>query len=254
MLTLEYNPREVKHVIMDEVQSFTDEDRKQGEENWLQKARRLVRQQSGGDGDGDDPDPGYLWLFIDNRQSHHPFPTGIPPEKQQKPWFRLKKIRNSKRIVDYVSKKFLDKAALNEIEMGHDFQGGKVSVKNYQKGTEVSTLRKVVTSLRTEGYSDGDITILYGKQDSIPENLEFKLKIGKVVKAEGNESEHLVVSNFRKYSGLERPVVVLVSLFEQESLPLGSYLHRTIYCSATRAMVKLVILKEKQPTNQPSMV
>ncbi|XP_068711826.1 schlafen family member 13-like isoform X2 [Montipora foliosa] len=253
MLMGEYHLREVKHVIMDEVQSFRDEDRKPGEESWLQKARRLVRQQS--DDDDDDPDRGYLWLFIDNRQIHHGFPTGIPPENQQKPWFCLKKIiRNSKRIVDYASKKFLDKAALNEIEMGHDFEGEKVSVKNYQKGNEVSTLRKVVKSLRTEGYSDGDIAILYGKQDSMPENLEIKLKIGEVVKAEGNDSEHVVVSTFRKYSGLERPVVVLVNLIKQESLPLGSNLHRTIYCSATRAMVKLVILKEKQPTNQPSTV
>lgn len=118
----------------------------------------------------------------------------------------------------------------------------------------MSTLRKVVKSLRTEGYSDGDIAILYGKQDSMPENLEIKLKIGEVGKAEGNDSEHVVVSTFRKYSGLERPVVVLVNLIKQESLPLGSNLHRTIYCSATRAMVKLVILKEKQPTNQPSTV
>ena len=239
----EYRLREVKHVIMDEVHSFRDEDRKKEEENWLQKGRRLVRQQSDGNGD----DPGYLWLFIDNRQIHHDFPTAIPPEKQQKPSFDLKKIiRNSKRIVDYASKKFLDKAALNEIEMGHDFEGDEVSVEFYQKGNEVSTLRKVIKSLRTEGYSDGDITILYGKQDSIPKNLESKLKIEKVVEAEGNDSAHLVVSTFRKYSGLERPVVVLVNLIKQESLPLGSHLHHAIYCSATRAMVKLVILKEKQ--------
>ncbi|XP_068711827.1 schlafen family member 13-like [Montipora foliosa] len=255
MLKRQYHLREVKHVIMDEVQSFRDEDRKPEEENWLKKARRLVRQHSDDD-DDDDDDPGYLWLFIDKRQIHHQFATGIPPEKKQKPFFNLKKIiRNSKRIVDFASKSFLDKAALNEVEMGHDYEGEKVSVKNYQKGNEVSTIRDVIKSLRTEGYSDGDITILYGKQHYIPENLESKLNMGKVVKAEQNDSEHLVVSTFRMYSGLERPVVLLVNLIKQTSLPQGSYLHRAaIYCSATRAMVKLVILNEMQPNSQPSTV
>ena len=273
MLMEKYDLREVKHVIMDEVQSFRDEDREQGKENWLQKARSLVRRQSDDDGDGDDDDddddddgdsdggdddddnPGYLWLFIDNRQIHHRFPTGIPPEKHQKPSFRLKKIiRNSKSIVDYASERFLDKDALKEIEMGHDFEGEKVLVKSYQKGNEVSALRKVIKSLRTDGYSDGDIAILYGKDKSIPEDLESKLNIGKVVEAKQNDSENLVVSTFRMYSGLERPVVVLVNLFKQKSRPYGSYLKQVIYCSATRAMVKLVILNEKQPTSQPSTV
>ena len=243
----EYDSCKVKHVIMDEVQSFTDEDRNQGDENWLQKARELVRQHSDGHGD----DPGYLWLFIDNRQIHHCFRTGIPPEEQQQPWFPLKKIiRNSKSIFDYASKRFLDKDALNEIEMGHDFEGEEVLVKSYQKGNEVFALRKVIISLRTDGYSDGDIAILYGKGKSIPKDLERKLNIGKVVEAKQNDSENLVVSTFRMYSGLERPVVVLVNLFKKESRPNGSYLNPVIYCSATRAMVKLVILNEMQPTSQ----
>lgn len=233
---------EVKHVIMDEVQSFRDEDRpKPDGDTWLQKARKLVRQQSV-------YDPGYLWLFIDNRQINHRWNTGIPDEREQKPWFRLKKvIRNTKRIVDYATKIFLDQDSAREFEMGHDFEGEDVVVIDCQKDNEIPTLKNVIQSCCSEGYSHGDITLLYGKQHSIPEHLESDLNIGTVVEAEQNDSEYLVASTFRKYGGLERPVVVLVNV--ENSLPYGSN-QNAIYCCATRAMVKLVILRVKRNTIQ----
>ncbi|KAJ7385312.1 platelet maturation [Desmophyllum pertusum] len=229
---------EVKHIIMDEVQGYRDEDRKWDEDNWLQKAKKVVRQHA-------IDDPGYLWLFIDNNQINHKYSTAIPFECQQVPAFRLKKvIRNSKRIVKFASKICLDQNAARGIEMGHDFEGEEVMHRTYQGGEtfQISALKKVIKSLCTEGYSKGDITLLYGKGDVIPQNLSLELNLP-IVDAESNESDNLVVSTFRKYSGLERPIVILVNV--EGSLPYGSN-RNAIYCCATRAMVKLIILKESQ--------
>lgn len=222
---------EVKHVIMDEVQNFTAEDG-----DWLGQARELVRL--------NDPDtPGYLWLFIDNSQVNHSFETGIPHESQQVPHFRLRKvIRNSKRIFDY-SMEFMPREVKNKIELGHDFLGDSVEHKKYSKGQSRSIcLQQVLDTLFTEGFSVGDITVLYGKEDCIPRDLSTKL--GRTtVTAKENNSNHLVVSTLRKYSGLERPVVVLVDL--RQSLPYGSYPDSSTYCAVTRAMVKLVVIEQE---------
>ena len=223
---------EVKHVIMDEVQNFRAEDG-----DWLREARRLVV--------SDDPDkePGYLWLFIDNSQLNHSFEKGIPIERQQIPDFRLKKvIRNSKRIFDY-SMEFMPDKAKSKIVLGHDFRGDKVKHEKYSKGeSQHICLQGVLKTLFTEGFSEGDIAVLYGKGDCIPGNLSIKLGF-RTVPAEENNTNHLVVSTLRMYSGLERPVVVLVDL--NQSLPYRSYASRSKYCAVTRAMVKLVVIEQE---------
>lgn len=230
----------VKHIVMDEVQSFRDEDRRPPErESWLQRARRLVRQHSV-------DNPGFLWLFNDNHQVNHSYETGIPPVKEQKPFIKLRKvIRNSKRIVQYVASMtaFNEKEATDYV-VGHDFEGDDVWIKDYKEGAETPSLKEVIQSLHTEGYCEEDITVLYGKEQLIPKNLGNSLNITTIVGAEKNDSKYLVVSTLRKYSGLERPVVILVNLLQMKSLPYRSILDRAIYCCATRAMVKLVILRE----------
>jgi len=223
---------DVKHVIMDEVQNFRAEDG-----DWLREARRLVCS------DGCSRDPGYLWLFIDNSQINHSFERGIPIETRQIPYFRLKKvIRNSQRIFDY-SMKFMPDEAKSKVELGHDFRGGKVKLEKYSgRESQLQSLKRVLTTLFNEGFGKGDVVVLYGQEDCIPNDMSFKLGLT-IVTAEENNSNYLVVSTFRKYSGLERPVVVTVDL--EESLPYGSIPSRSMYCAVTRAMVKLVVIKPK---------
>jgi len=220
---------DVKHVIMDEVQNFTAEDG-----DWLSEARELVRT------DGRDEDPGYLWLFIDNSQLNHSY-VDVPKPSKQVPFFRLKKvIRNSKRIFDY-SMQFIDEDKL-KIELGHDFCGDEVQREKHSRGeSQLICLNRVLTTLFNEGFSKGDVVVLYGQEDCIPNDRSFQ-KLGlTIVTAEQNNSNYLVVSTFRKYSGLERPVVVTVDL--DESLPYGSFPSRSMYCAVTRAMVKLVVIQ-----------
>ena len=213
---------------MDGLENFRYEDG-----NWLQKARKLVRQHS-------TLDPGYLWLFTDNCQINHSYPTGMPDEREQQPWFLLKKvIRNSGRIMEYASSALLEKREV-DIEIGHDFEGEEVSDRRYQVGSQISFLREVIQSLYNEGYSAGDIALLYGDIRVIPKNLQDEMDLGQIANAGENDSDHLVVSSLHKYSGLERPVVILVNV--RVSLPQGA--RNAIYCCATRAMVKLIDLIE----------
>lgn len=153
-------------------------------------------------------------------------------------------IRNSKSIFDY-SKKFVSVNARNKIELGHDFDGDEVKRETYSGGEQpqLSCLRQALQSLFAEGYSDRDIAVLYGKESLIPRNLCSKLNFSRIVDAEKNNSEHLVVSTLRMYSGLERPVVLLVNL--DESLPLNSPHDSSIYSAITRAMVKLVVIERE---------
>lgn len=220
--------RDVKHVVMDEVHNY---EQPIGTESWYQKARKLVRQH--------DPNkPGYLWFFTDKCQSNHTFPTGIPPESQQKPEFTLKKvIRNSRKIFHHSKKYVPDNDVRDSLEMGHDFEGENVEVKPYSRNerSQSDVVNETLDRLLNDGYREGDIAFLFQKGDSIPQ-LCFPFK-----SAKDNSSESLVVSSVLKYSGLERPVVVLVDV--DVGIPKGRKRVPFIYSALTRGMVKLVIIR-----------
>lgn len=269
---------EVKHVILDEVQSYRKE-----HGDWLQKARKLVHHHSrhneqqsslvsdptsesdlrftdSDSSSGRDPPEvesvplqlpdsgaGFLWLFTDRNQLNHKYSTGIPKESDQHPSFYLTKVIRSSKSICNVAKNCLSKYSARQIEMGHDFEGEKVILKTYIRGDQVTALKEVLRSLFDEGYSESDIAILFGKEFLIPKRQFHKGQLGvrKTVDARHNDSEFVVVSTLRKYSGLERPVVILVNL-NKATLPYGSYLGRSLYCGFTRAMVKVVYLLEKK--------
>lgn len=75
----------------------------------------------------------------------------------------------------------------------------------------------------------------------IPSNLEFELSLGRIAKATRNDADCLVVSTFHKYSGLKRPVVILVNV--ASDCPRRG--KNAMYCCATRAMVKLIVLTQE---------
>ena len=247
----------IRHVILDEVQAFRDEDG-----DWLEKARRLVRQHAShceskyssydpfdtnsetdaGCCSGGDDDPGYLWCFIDRNQINHIFRTGIPGSFKQ--MSRLTKvIRNSINIFDFAKEFLNDDNAKRQLSIGHDFDGEVVRLVTYQEGQQTNKLIKELKLLFKEGYSKGDIAILFEKDECIPAETKYEIlmQFGDLAPgAESNDSESIVLSTFRKYSGLERPVVIavdIIALLTQYGLPKPS-----IYCAVTRAMVKLVYL------------
>ncbi|XP_029214056.2 schlafen family member 5-like [Acropora millepora] len=226
---------EARHVIMDEAHDYEQPD---PEQSWYEKAKGIVEQ----------PDPdksGYLWFFTDEEQRDHNFRTGMPPEDMQQPEFRLKcVIRNSGTIFKYTLKHLGQQGGIinDDLFLGHDFEGENVATRYYtsSKQSQSDVLTKTVRGLLDEGYRPRDLAVLFSKGDLIPNNLSFgsDCRIGT---AKENSSCELVVSAVKKYSGLDRPVVVLVDL--ECTLPYGRILHSFQYSAQTRAMVKLVIIR-----------
>lgn len=197
----------------------------------------------------DSKDDGYLWSFLDRNQINHEFETGIPPNLPQFPHPLRRVIRNSTEIFNY-AKTLLSEKAAGRVEIGHDFNGEKVTFLKYPEGKQIDYLVEVLTELLREGYSKGDIAVLFGKQHSLEQSLQgdhystlFK-HFGLIVDAEGNDHDNIVLSTFRKYSGLDRPVVVAVDIIA--SLTEYSLPNASLYCVATRAMVKLVFLTREK--------
>ena len=196
-----------------------------------------------------DPDkPGHLWCFIDIYQKSHDFPSGIPDESQQRPHIRLKKvIRNSAKIFKHAKKYLVDNDSKDEVEIGHDFDGDDVWPISYSRSetTELDVLQTTLCQLLKEGYSERDIAVLFLKNDKIPSEDELSAKLNGLSwrPAKDNDSENIVISTVLKYSGLERPVVVLVNVHR----PLYRRQKDSfIYGAVTRAMVKLVVIRCKE--------
>lgn len=194
---------------------------------------------------------GFLWIFTDSNQVNHEFPTGIPAERSQIPCFSLTKIiRNSRSIFQY-AKKFLRGDSARQIELGHDFEGEGRTFKRYSRGTEIATLKKELKSLLEEGYSEGDIAILFGKESDIPEgDLQSQLGVKQIVGADCDHYDRVVVSTFRMYSGLERPVVILCNIKASVSATYKSLVKESLYCAVTRAMMKVIVLEEEGRGNK----
>ena len=129
-----------------------------------------------------------------------------------------------------------------DLFLGHDFEGENVTIRPYRscKQSQSDVLTKTVRDLLDEGYRPRDVAVLFCESDVIPRNLSFgsSCLIGAV---EENSSHKLFLSTVSKYSGLDRPVIVLVDL--ECSLPDGCILHSLQYSAQTRAMVKLVIIR-----------
>ena len=196
-----------------------------------------------------DPDkPGHLWCFVDIYQKSHDFPSGIPDESQQRPHIRLKKvIRNSAKIFKHAKKYLVDNDSKDEVEIGHDFDGDDVWPISYSRSetTELDVLQTTLCQLLKEGYSERDIAVLFLKNDKIPSEDELSAKLNGLSwrPAKDNDSENIVISTVLKYSGLERPVVVLVNVHR----PLYRRQKDSfIYGAVTRAMVKLVVIRCKE--------
>ena len=260
---------EIRHVILDEVQHFQAKD-----EDWLAKARTLVRQTK-----YRNHPPGYLWCFMDKAQNiSNTLQTGIPHPLPQTVFLR-KVIRNSKRIFE-LAEKCVDKRIwktedwkatrlaerLNQapsgrpepftksevqasgycreksVTIGRDFDGEDSKVE-YSNGERIACLIRVLESLLNEGYSKRDIAVLCLTEPLEGYELEQLQKFTLTVNAERNDDDNIVLSTVREYGGLERPIVVIVhESFDYNSKDVSR--KRVNYCAFTRGMVKLITLKE----------
>ena len=173
---------------------------------------------------------------------------GIPDKTRRKPHFRLRKvIRNSTKIFKHAKNYLVDHDSKNKVEIGHDFVGDDVRTLYYSKSetTELDVLFTTLCQLFEEGYNERDIAVLFLKHDKIPSNDRLSAKLNGLSwrSAKDNDSENIVISSVLKYSGLERPVVVLVNVHRP---PCKFRKFPFTYGAVTRAMVKLVIIQCKE--------
>ena len=252
---------EIRHVILDEVQHFQAKD-----EDWLAKARTLVRQTK-----YRNHPPGYLWCFMDKAQNiSNTLQTGIPHPLPQTVFLR-KVIRNSKRIFE-LAVKCVDKRIWKtedwkatsgrpepftksevqasgycrekSVTIGHDFDGEESKVE-YSNGERIACLIRVLESLLNEGYSKRDIAVLCLTVPLEGNELKQLQEFTLTVNAERNDDDNIVLSTVREYGGLERPVVIIVAdPFDNSSQDM--FPNRVKYCAITRGMVKVITLSLKK--------
>lgn len=245
--------RQIRHVILDEVQNFPAEDG-----DWLEEARKLVRQHIECEStlddytsDNENDGPGYLWCFMDKGQRIYKSKASRSGPLPQT--FILNKvIRNSKRIFNH-AEQYRDEriwprshsvtSKRKSVTIGHDFDGELTEI-GYSEGERIVCLIEVLKSLLKEGYSEGDIAVLCFNQPlGGYEREQFLQEFPSTVNAERNDDDNnIVLSTVDEYGGLERPLVILVSRSFQS---LRMWFSRVYYCAVTRGMVKVIIVMDK---------
>lgn len=152
-------------------------------------------------------------------------------------------IRNSGQIFNYSRKHLFHADVKQSLNLGHNFQGEKVGFKPYSKvkKSEAEFLNEILSQLFEQGYSYRDIAVLFAKQDCISDTLSRQLKVPTCDALNNRSDSHVVISTVNKYSGLDRPVVIVFDI--DCSIPRNYKPDHFKYCAETRAMVKLLIVQ-----------
>ncbi|XP_054250207.1 schlafen family member 9-like [Indicator indicator] len=242
----------VKHIIIDEAQTFRDQ-----EGDWYEKALTLTSSQ-------DLPEPGFLWIFLDYLQTSHSFPTGLPDAGRHDPVESLTNVvRNASSIYGYVREK-LDKI------LEHPTQGipiprlrvlveratcahpvtGRLEVRWVEFIESLEYVEEQCENYIRNGYSGKDIAVLfYRDTDGLDgiwmtsiRDLDFDSHIEFVTMESSSWREQAVVDSIQNFAGLERSIVfgIIPSSMQKEEKPLTNLLVGI----ASRAILDLHLLFE----------
>ncbi|XP_076461245.1 schlafen family member 13-like isoform X2 [Babylonia areolata] len=197
---------------------------------------------------------GYFWVFMDYAQKVHKFKAGLPGLIGKNNFMLSEISRNSKEIFDYAMK-FMSKPsdAVQQgrgwVEdapvLGHDYQNGQgVEVVRCNKDSVHRTLFSVLESYLGNGMKPDDIAILVSKSKE-KEAVEKFVKQDLLQKDSedsdqtGQSSCDVTVDTVRRFSGLDKPVVIGV---EPHADTDHADLDKFIVNLATRAKDGLVII------------
>ncbi|XP_029112190.1 schlafen family member 9-like [Scleropages formosus] len=212
---MRWNFPEVKHVIVDEAQNFRREDG-----DWYKKAKDMVEQQRG-----------VFWVFLDYFQQSHSLPSGLPlPSKQPNKIILRESLRNSVAIHSAVCEvlnrireaeftraqgeeiqKHLEKMT-REKHCMHAFQGyfeERSVAPQYVHSELISTVKRLLS----KGNSPNDIAVLCSTLEEVPKICtEFGDKLKHYpCTAETIDGNVIVVDSVRRFSGLERNIIILIN-------------------------------------------
>lgn len=253
---------DVKHIIIDEAQNFQD-----GDGDWYQKALDLTSSPHL-------PEPGFLWIFLDYLQTSHSFSTGLPEPRWHDPVESLTKVvRNANSIFCYlktimekivedpaitIPQKHLQKL-LRTAACASAVPGSFEILKERDKNEIAEYVAKRCCTYLKSGYSEKDIAILCYRDDEVEAYQEIltlemkkrKLKIFLGKMGRGLE-RHMILDSFRRFSGLERPIVFGIV---PNPLPSQDVIFQNVLvCVASRANLNLHLLHEYQGYEKKSLL
>ncbi|NXG47060.1 SLFN8 protein, partial [Psilopogon haemacephalus] len=247
---------EVKHIIIDEAQSFRDE-----EGDWYEKAMRLTSSP-------DLPEPGFLWIFLDYLQTCHNFPTGLPDAGRHDPVESLTQVvRSSNSVYGYVRNTMKNvvegyaqgiplqrlKRLVERATCAHPVKG-KLEIRMMESGEIIKYVVEHCREYSRNGHSCTDLAVLFYEHEGVfteycKSCLEGELQTSSRIpfKRMDNSSwrECAVVDSIQNFAGLERSIVfgiLPVSVQKLEHL-----LTTGLVWIASRATLHLHVLFEAEP-------
>ena len=201
---------DVRHVIVDEAQKFENK----GEEDWLGSILTILNRTEITDQDTS------LYIFFDELQKIRRKPQlHLDKFPIQPTWCELTLvIRNSKRIYEKWNTIALQLSDhQKKIQLAHDYEGRGVhtlTLSGYDEKEFFSNVQKEIDRvLEDNSYQPSDLAILFNEVEIA---ARFRKHLGvnsnlRVHDAEEFPRQGLVVDSFRRFSGLEAPVVMAVA-------------------------------------------
>ncbi|KFP92067.1 Schlafen family member 13, partial [Apaloderma vittatum] len=236
----------VKHIVVDEAQNF------RLEENWYQRARKLVKEKGG-----------IFWVFLDYFQSTHPYGCGLNFSQLYPQEWLTKVVRNAKRIYSAMSdlmEKILQERKTDmpyevleklfeQAECAHSLPGDYIKKENMGTFEMVEYVSRQCNSYIQQGYPIRDMAILCSTLEAaqvfrqmLEPELKRQIRKSRVRLvfgvAEDVRKDVIVVDSIRRFSGLERRIVFGIHPIPgQDEVSLSLLL-----CAASRANSKFHLL------------
>ncbi len=248
--TNEYNT--IRHVVVDEAQNF----RNKCGEDWLQSILRILHWSRNSE---EYPENTSLYIFYDALQKIRLEVCGLHLDPEML-YTRCKLgsvIRNSKKIYNEWEKIALMQSGYkkkNQLGIAHDYEGRDVNVielSGYGNEEILNKVKEIIyQSLQEGSYKATDIAILFDTKEIAD---GFKKPIARllatsnmsnirVTNAEVFPRQGLVVDSFRRFSGLEAPVVIAVVPRAYPYFEIQDKVKILLY---SRAMVEFHIILHK---------
>lgn len=199
---------DVQHIIVDEGQNFRSEDG-----DWFKKAKKITNEKSG-----------TFWIFLDYFQQTHVKPSGLPDVSDQFRFNLHHVVRNGTAIFDAMKgqlqfsnlkrpRKHLEEM-IDKIAVAHNIKGEFSLIQDSE--LVLAVVNKVVDLIEKQPrFSPGDIAVLFSKIKSCEKHKVEKMLTQKNIQysdVENMNEELIVVDTVRRFSGLERDIVLLVNI------------------------------------------
>ncbi|XP_022535682.2 schlafen family member 13 [Astyanax mexicanus] len=237
----------VKHIIVDEGQNFRLE-----HGDWYQKANSLVQENDG-----------IFWIFVDYFQRSHTSSSGLPPLNSQSKAFLYEVVRNSEKVFDAMldlihqiaenlkpeeTAHFQD--MVKNVTLSHSFRGQLIRRTNLPSvETNVVT---IIRNLLKRGHSAKDIAVLYSTLEELDNrvySVKKQMSLVQFGSVENIDEDVVVLDTIRRFSGLERNIVILV---DPSVHPVQNEVEVNVHLSAfSRARIRLYVLQSKRSKLTP---